>query len=345
MNIQKNKFSTTVYGVKGLCAIFIIIYHYSVYYTQYINPDRPSAINFAELTVAVPIFFIFSSFFLYDKALKSKKAIYIIRYRLTRLYPMYWISVIYSSLILILNGRNISAKEFILNLSMLEKLFGVDHLDGAYWTLFYELMLLFIIASGAIVSSHNTKLLYKPLSFCYIWLVFSGIGSAIIKLNGIDNSTNAVMMFASRYAAVFVSGIAFHSFFVSNNLSKNQFVLLLIASITHALIFSENLKHGIHAVISILICIFIFKGFLDGVPCFTQGILVDIGKKSYNIYLTHNIFGKYCIKLLSRYNIANPVINIFICIIIGILAVLIGFAFSPIEKKIISLFPSADLQR
>lgn len=85
---------------------------------------------------------------------------------------MYWIAVLFSSVVILLNQEELGVKQIVLNLTMVEKVFGVEHIDGAYWTMFYELMLLLIFAVASLLTVKKEKLICRTFEFCVggFWL-------------------------------------------------------------------------------------------------------------------------------------------------------------------------------
>lgn len=324
--------SENIYAVKGLGAILIMIYHYSVYYSDYISSIEFKHLNFAYLTFAVPIFFLFSSFFLYGKAKKFEHPIKLIIYRLTRLYPMYWIAVLFSTGIIVFVGKQvISVKQILLNLTMIEKVFGVEHIDGAYWTLFYELMLLIIFAFASVLQIRKKKLIKNTLLFCSSWLILGAVSSTTMKTLRIESSTLAVILFACRYVPVFVMGILFSDRYKENKLVSNkQFWVLYICSIVYELVLAQNIYYGIYGVVAILVCHAATSGKLNRICFFKSSLLVSLGKISYNIYLCHNQFGKILISKIDRTD--NMILSILIICLIGVGSILIAYILSKLEK-------------
>lgn len=123
--------SNSIYAVRGIGAILIMVYHYSVHYSNLVKPLQFKYFDFAYLTFAVPLFFLFSAFFLYGKAVKLCDPFKLVIYRMSRLYPMYWMAVLFSSAIMVLvGGERIQFVRILLNLTMIEKVFGVDHIEA-----------------------------------------------------------------------------------------------------------------------------------------------------------------------------------------------------------------------
>ncbi len=328
------RIGTNIYTLKGIGAILIIIYHYSVYYGYGYGEFTLKYFNFAYLSFPIPMFFIFSAFFLYKKAAAFRDPVKLAVYRMTRLYPMYWIAVLFSSAVICLAGEPISAGKVLLNLTMVEKLFGVDHIDGAYWTMFYEIMLLVILAAASLIPVKKQKLVSQPVLLCACWLALGAAASAFMKLRHIDNSSVAVLLFACRYAPVFVMGIIFYLRYAApEKLSARTFAVFYAASVAYELVLGQNIYHGIYGILSILICHMAFSGRLTRFRLFSWKPLADLGRISYCIYLTHNQFGRMLIARSAQVS-QSPVWAGFAMVVIGIAAIVIASQFSKLEKLI-----------
>jgi peptidoglycan/LPS O-acetylase OafA/YrhL len=69
--------------------------------------------------------------------------------RIGRLFPAYWAGVALTGALLLVvwnRHKDVSVSQVLLNLTMLQSAFNVDHLDGVYWTLWVELRFYVIIA-------------------------------------------------------------------------------------------------------------------------------------------------------------------------------------------------------
>ena len=291
------KIGNNIYVVRGVGAILIIIYHFSVYYQETFGKLHIE-FNFAYLTFPIPMFFLLSAFFLYPKAKEIKSFINLIIYRMQRLYPMYWIAVIFSSLIRTMGNENISFVRILCNLTMIEDVFGVEQIDGAYWTMFYELMLLLILALCCVVKINKVKLIERPVYLCYIWLILGTMGCFLMKILQIDSSSMSVLMLGSRYIPMFVIGILFYERYIKNNISTKPFVGLLIYCGLFQIFFNSWIQ-SIYSYVAVLICWIIISGKVKNNLLFNNKVLIYLGRISYNIYLTHNQFGRICIASLG----------------------------------------------
>lgn len=128
-------------------AIIVLCFHY--FYNGITN-GKVEAIGYTQPLsmisrygyIGVPFFFMISGYVIFYSAI-NKSAYEFLTSRAKRLYPAYWIAIIFTSAITYLLGRNsdmmVSAKQIIVNFTMLQNYLGVKNVDGVYWTLFYEL--------------------------------------------------------------------------------------------------------------------------------------------------------------------------------------------------------------
>ena len=127
--------------LKGIAAIFVIILHFwnglklQYNYTGYEN-ILFSILNFITIDfvdigkIAVAIFFIISGYLTANTFRKKNRKQFIID-RCKRMYPLYWVSIILS-LILIKKEPLI---KIIINATMFQQFVGVENIVGAFWTL------------------------------------------------------------------------------------------------------------------------------------------------------------------------------------------------------------------
>ncbi|MFI1993668.1 acyltransferase family protein [Actinoplanes sp. NPDC020271] len=124
------------------------------------------------------------------------------RSRVVRLFPAYWPAVLITTAVVTLwpvASHRLPTDEIILNLSMMNKAFGVKSVDSAYWTLWCELR--FYVLFGVVMLWRGLTL-HRTLLFCYGWLI-AGAVAAAGKLPVLE------LVFQSQYAPLFVAGIAF----------------------------------------------------------------------------------------------------------------------------------------
>ncbi|NDF11462.1 MAG: acyltransferase [Proteobacteria bacterium] len=157
------------------CACLVVFYHYfffigNVYPFNIGNYDLrfPIVGHIASYgTLGVEMFFVISGFVIAyssrDKTLRQ-----FIRARALRLLPAYWVCCTLSYLAASISDyRTVEFKQYVLNLTLLQKLFYVKDLDGVYWTLIYELI--FYAFVGLLILSKQIKRFEYALLLGLIW--------------------------------------------------------------------------------------------------------------------------------------------------------------------------------
>ncbi len=123
-------------ALRGIACILVVFFHFNV--------NQPAAWHWVNLGVGgVDLFFMISGFVIFYSLEKNHNAVDFFVARFSRLYPAYWVAVSITSALVLLNGGTIHLHDFLVNLTMLQGYFGVEDIDGAYWTLGIELLFLF----------------------------------------------------------------------------------------------------------------------------------------------------------------------------------------------------------
>lgn len=176
----------TLDGMRGVAAIFVLISHTGTFWNGLI---------FNHTHLAVDTFFILSGFVIahaYENKLTSGqitfKDFFIIR--LIRLYPMFFIATLFATVVIVWNYgtsehqnadylsslvRSIGLT-FLLLPSMLIDSNKLFPLNGAYWSIFYELVVNFFYA--AIIRVLTNKVLIYLIAFLSILIM------SVLLLNG-----------------------------------------------------------------------------------------------------------------------------------------------------------------
>lgn len=97
--------------------------------------------------LGVPLFFVISGFVILNSAW-NRSPIRYLSSRIGRLYPAFWAACTFTALIMAVDptGRfSVSFQQWIQNLSMASEAYGVDYVDGVYWTLTIELAFYLVI--------------------------------------------------------------------------------------------------------------------------------------------------------------------------------------------------------
>lgn len=139
------------YG-RFFAAISVVLYHYS--FNGIVNGKITSIslIPFvADWTkygfLGVEFFFMISGYVIFHSAQRRTAAEFAVG-RATRLYPVYWVAVLFTSFFAFFWGgelMSVSISQLTVNFTMLQMFVGVANVDGAYWTLAYELIFYFAV--------------------------------------------------------------------------------------------------------------------------------------------------------------------------------------------------------
>lgn len=133
-------------ALRGIASLLVVAYHLTM--------GRPQSNAFWDIGImAVDTFFIISGFVIFmtlENCLTGKE---FLMKRIARLYPVFWICMTITMLVLIPYGfehfNRQTAIKYLANLSLLHLYLGQPSMDGVYWSLvveliFYLLMLLLL---------------------------------------------------------------------------------------------------------------------------------------------------------------------------------------------------------
>jgi peptidoglycan/LPS O-acetylase OafA/YrhL len=177
---------------RGLAALLVIWLHATDAFKQLPTPpvgDLLYAFSAAIDTgrVGVILFFAISGFVIPSslravgkQAKPGALRVFLIR-RVFRLYPAYWVSVVGAALLGLLLLTPFSAQTVLLNLTMIQSVFGAPDVLGLYWTLRLELIfyifcaLLFTLGilqqpRGLVVGLFAGPFIFAVLPRCVHWL-------------------------------------------------------------------------------------------------------------------------------------------------------------------------------
>ena len=177
---------------RGLAALLVIWLHATDAFKQLPTPpvgDLLYAFSAAIDTgrVGVILFFAISGFVIPSslravgkQAKPGALRVFLIR-RVFRLYPAYWVSVVGAALLGLLLLTPFSAQTVLLNLTMIQSVFGAPDVLGLYWTLRLELIfyifcaLLFTLGilqqpRGLVVGLFAGPIIFAVLPRCVHWL-------------------------------------------------------------------------------------------------------------------------------------------------------------------------------
>ena len=188
--------------LRGIAALGVVLFHFTTkYHHEYGHDDLGFSFNYGYF--GVDLFFMISGYVIYMSISRVKTAFKFFWARFSRLFPVYWAGIIITFTavsIFGLSGRVVSIKSFLFNFTMLQDLFQIPSVDGAYWSLLPELM--FYILMGVII---HFKLIKQIQIVNLIWL------SLILIHQFIPFPEIIQSLFNINYGTLFISGISFYS--------------------------------------------------------------------------------------------------------------------------------------
>jgi peptidoglycan/LPS O-acetylase OafA/YrhL len=260
-----------------------MFYHWGIVYTDF--PIFRQVFQYGYL--GVDLFFIISGFVVALSAEGRNFRQFVIS-RISRLYPMLWVSVTLTTIVACIWGYvvdfKISVLQYITNLTMVPSLVHQPLVDGSYWSLAVELK--FYAFIGALVLLGL---------FSYIKEISLGLSVGLFV---------AVFFFglSPNYISYFVAGMIFYCIYRRGLQLETLFALglLLPVSLKYATYWAPSLSTGYHYPFSpyiIALNISIFYLLFLGIS--TKKIHIQntklfsiLGAITYPIYLLHQEIGR-----------------------------------------------------
>ena len=252
------------------------------------------------------LFFLISGFVIFMTVEQTHKPLDFCVSRFSRLFPTYWVAVIFSFLVIHLfhlEKENIGFLSSLLNLTMIQSFLGVDNLDKVYWTLKVEL--LFYGWMFILLVSRNLKAIDSFLmAFLTISLLFILF---IPQTNNVFSLRILNEIFILDYIHWFALGIIFYKMYKKKELGMSSMIVIALSLFVMGLrsFSTENCLLNLSIVLIFIIVIFCKMSFIKPIAY--------IGSISYALYLIHSNLGHVLLAKLTYFGI-NPVIAILIVV-------------------------------
>lgn len=271
--------------LRGVAAFLVVISHLSFsYHKLFPQAQAPSVALHIDL-FAVLMFFMISGFVILMTLERSKTALDFVVSRFSRLYPAYWACVLITFGVVAwfgLAGHERTFTEMLVNLTMVQGLFHVPHVDWSYWTLqvelfFYANMLLIYMLGGI------RRIEFFLLGWLFLRLVYL-VAPLVAALNHVALSYTLERILLLEFIPYFGLGICFYRFYRGTGIRPVLYtcVLLALASIA---IQGEGFAESL---LGLVIFTLFIKGYLRWI---IAKPLVFLGVISYPLYLIHQYVG------------------------------------------------------
>jgi peptidoglycan/LPS O-acetylase OafA/YrhL len=295
---------------RGLAAIFIVLFHFSIGS----NGDLLGW-KFSYGVTGVDIFFMISGFVIFLTTSRIKRWPDFVVSRFARLYPAFWCCMVLTAFVtLIFEPEKVTVARVLANITMASIFFGIENMDQSYWTLLVELVFYSWIL--VLLVTHQLKNIVRVgfISTVLIML-FHGFTAYYPEFHEYMGRKVELL----NHFPLFFSGILFYLIRSRKDVLQNIFLLIfsflaacylhhhggrtqyLITPMEHYLIIA--FYHIVFA-----LAIFGRMSFLINAP------LLFLGRISYSLYLIHQYIGLQLLEVLTK----RAAINIFPSLLITI---------------------------
>lgn len=295
----------TIDGLRGLCAVLVMLYHFWHYAYNSSEPKLLAAfLNFSSI-YCVEIFFIISGFSLayaYNNSDFSKWkdcCNFIIRryFRIAPLYISLVILMIVCSLLQIIKAPLlISTTNIIANISLLFGFISPSlSLVGGGWSIGLEFVFYFSFPLIMIFTIKHRFFLWLFLTISVIFLIFFAFNLETFPLTSISKKWNFYVN-PMNHLAFFISGVVTF-FYMGKKVSflVNKWILLgftLISIISVNLFYTNHYFYFCGKFERLYFSLFAFILFYNvlygwGSRIFSSKVFLFLGEISYSIYLLH----------------------------------------------------------
>jgi peptidoglycan/LPS O-acetylase OafA/YrhL len=319
-------------SLRGIASIIVLLFHYTM--------GRKECLYGFNLGVTgVDLFFIISGFVIFFSIERTKSIRNFFINRFYRIYPTYWLGasytfiVILSYSILTKDYSLVDVKQFLLNLTMIQFYFGVQDVEGPYWTMLVELIFYVYIA----VFYRFSK------SFNFITMII--ISMTLILVHFFYQSDFIFLFYKIpflQFTPLFFAGIIFYKKKM-NLISNLKFIVYLIfCYFAQLLLFNFSGKSMGQVTffqywIMLTIYFLVFYFFIENKMKFLiNKVLIFLGRISFVLYLIHyRVSVNFIIPILMKKYFFSLLTSSIIALIITV--VISAFITFYVEKKFVSV--------
>lgn len=305
-------------SLRGIAALMVVLYHYTFrFHEKYSYSFLYDFFNFKYGHLGVELFFMISGFVIFMSIKNITKPIDFLKKRFYRLYPLFWLSLLFTTLVMCffpLPDTKQSVFQFIANLTMLPSLFKQNAIDGVYWTLKIELFFYLFVLILLLVKQQK-KIIWIAIAYFLL-----GLG-LVLKLG--------VLNMSFFYGTLFINGMLFYSIYENPNLSKLKYLFIFLNCLLSYFV-SESIFFYFNFLLLITFVLLINnKLFFLNFKLFTF-----LGHISYALYLLHQNIGYTIQNQLISFGFTNPILLLIIPLFI---VLFISYIFTDFfEKNLIS---------
>lgn len=294
-------------GLRGLAAIFVVIYHFACRFQElYCSRTVPVIENWGA--VGVIIFLMLSAYFNSNNANTVSWAT--ILKRVIRLWPCYVVSITLTFLFLLffeLPGRMVTLYDYLLNIVFLNGFVDGPYVDGAHW--YITALLSTIVVLGCFNLAGKTEK-------CLTYILWMGL----IYCLGLYDLGWVARLMGGSYFGIVSAGVSLRFLSAKGTHKMNRkWALLFVAAVLFTMA-KLGKSFGF-----ILICAFpvLYLVIHEKIPVLEKRFFVQMGKISYPLYLIHQNVG-----MAIQYHLMNRfgsffywfiVVSTLVTLVLGVL--------------------------
>ena len=277
-------------GLRGLAVLVVLAGHY-VTSIEHFYPSLPaSPVPIEDGRFGVQLFFLISGYVILLTATRSRRPSDFVIARVSRLYPAYWVALAVSLTVIALSPAGpfaYTAREAVINVTMLQRFLLVEDIDPVYWTLAVELSFYFVmIALLVAVRGRLTDRVVRRFSLG--WVALAVAVGMLFHDRPVDFVTKVVLNLTNaEYAPLFCAGMMFYLSRRDGRLEPLSIVFSGAAALVAGLLHSP--RDGLAIAV---VCLF-FAAIVvrPDTSWLAGGPLNYLGRISYSMYLLHTIPG------------------------------------------------------
>lgn len=293
-------------GLRGFAALAVVFSHYTGAHNSH-YPQDPAAFHDAAWGAAgVQLFFIISGFVIFMSARRANRPSDFAISRAARLYPPYWISLVFAVVLLLLHpvpGFSFTWGQALANLTMVQRWVGVDNVVDVYWTLavemqFYVIILILLYLTRCRLSDRVVlwgSIAWSVISWAVVLFTAPHVGSdpqrdpLWVKL--LNNATVA------EYAPLFVLGMALY---IARQAGRHRgWVAAAAVSAVGSTFVMRGMPLALEVLVVVLLAVTVMLRKRTSVLLLPP--IQWYGKISYSLYILHAIPGYILIHALWPY--------------------------------------------
>ncbi len=279
-------------ALRGLAVLGVMLCHYIPHLTEIYHLTFDISEYAIKGRYGVHLFFIISGYVIYMTTSKLDSPLQFGIARFSRLFPVFWVAVTLSYLIILFFGHPLgketpSSMTYLANLTMLHRFLLIPSVDPVYWSLTFELMFYFYIGICMAFKLHH-----RIQIVVYCWLLFSIALTSWTLYQDIAMAERWKGLFILEFNSFFLTGIAFYQHHQHNNYK------MLISTLVLSLL-QQYLIADLELVVVYVIAISLFFLF-SHYQITGRQLLSKLGKVSYSLYLVHAIPGHSVIVFLHQ---------------------------------------------